>query len=346
MISVTRIGFLAFVEHTGITGTRSAGLDEGFALFERAAELGYDAGWVRVRHLEPYLSGPLPFLTAVAQRVPDIRLGTSVIPLRYESPVRLAEDAATADLLTGGRLHLGLSAGYTHSENVFGPVFGESEVGFDEEVDRRLRAFLAAVRGEPLAVADATLAGGKVVEEGQQLTAQPLSPTLPERLSYGAGRHATAVRTGNLGLGLQLSTLNTESTEESFEAYQERVITDYRAAHRAATGRDGDVSVGRMVLPVLRDSDRDDYGYLIERSNQRQAAHGTPGAPPLRFGVVHAGSPEEILAGLAADQALRAADELVVVLPFGHAPEVSRRIIETVAETVIPALRQPSRTNL
>jgi hypothetical protein len=52
---------------------------------------------------------------------------------------------------------------------------------------------------------------------------------------------------------------------------------------------------------------------------------------------VHSGSPEQIVASLSADVAIAAA-ELVTVLPFGHAPAVSRRIIDTVAETVLPAL--------
>jgi hypothetical protein len=148
----------------------------------------------------------------------------------------------------------------------------------------------------------------------------------------------TAVRTGTLGLGLQLSTLNGEITELSFEDYQARQIAGYREAHRAATGRPGYVSVGRMILPILRDSDRDDYAYLIDRSEKRQAAHGTPGAPPVHFGVVHTGKPDEIVAALRADTGLAAADELVVVLPFAHRPGVSRRIVETVAAEVLPAL--------
>ncbi|OLT21326.1 hypothetical protein BJF78_34300 [Pseudonocardia sp. CNS-139] len=332
----SRVGFLAFVEHTGVDGTRSAGLEEGFRLYELAERLGYGAGWVRTRHLEAYLSAPFPFFAALAQRTERIAFGTSVIPIRYENPVRLAEEAATTDLLTGGRLHIGLSGGYADGEALFGPVFGPIDRPFDEEVDARLRRFLAAVRGETLVV---TETDSPVAPAGTALTALPLSPTLPGRISYGAGRVATAVRTGELGLGLQLSTLATEVTDLGFEGYQAKQIEEYRAAHRAATGGDGSVSVGRMILPLLRGSDNEDYAFLIERDRKRQAARGTPDAPPIDFGIVHKGSPEEIVESLRADVALAAADELVVVLPFGHDPAVSRRIVETVAETVLPALR-------
>jgi alkanesulfonate monooxygenase SsuD/methylene tetrahydromethanopterin reductase-like flavin-dependent oxidoreductase (luciferase family) len=337
-----RTGFLAFVEHTGVDAhtARSAGLTEGFRLFAAAEELGYDTGWVRVRHLEPYLSAPLPFLAAVGQRTERLLLGTGVVPIRYENPARLAEEAATTDLLTGGRLQLGLSAGYSFAEGLFGPVFGRTELPFDEEVEQRLRRFLDAVRGTPLGVADAR---HPHAAEGTPLTAQPLSPTLPDRISYGAGRLATAARTGSLGLGLQLSTLNSEITELSFEDYQARQIATYREARRAVDGADGSVTVGRMILPILRLSDREDYAFLLDRDAQRQRDNGAPGAPPLHFGRVHAGDPDEIVAALTADAALQAADELVVVLPFDHRPEVAQRIVETVARTVLPGLHEALR---
>lgn len=343
-----RTGFLAFVEHTGVTGSRSDGLDEGLRMFTRAEELGYDAGWVRVRHLEPFLSAPLPFLTAAGQRTERISLGTSIIPMRYEQPVRLAEEAATTDLLVGGRLHLGLSAGYAHGEGLFSEVFGRpglvdgAERTFDDEVDHRLRRFLDAVRGGVLTHADATTGligqGTEIAPEGTPLTAQPLSPGLANRLSYGAGRRKTAVRTGSLGLGLQLSTLNGEVTDLSFEQYQAAQIADYREAHRAAAGTDGYAGVGRMILPLLTDADRDDFAYLIERSDKRQALYGTPDQPPVHFGVVLAGSPDEITAALNADAGVQAADELTIVLPFGHAPAVSYRMLETVSKEILPGL--------
>lgn len=332
-----RTGFLAFVEHTGVHASGSAGLRAGMALFYAAEELGYDTGWVRVRHLENYLSAPLPFLAAVGQHTERLGLGTGVVPVRYENPVRLAEDAATTDLLTGGRLHLGLSSGYGHAEPLYGPVYEPTDLSFADEVDRRLRRFLDAVRGSTLTVADGSTPHASA---GTPLIAQPQSPGLPARLSYGAGGQSSAVRTGTLGIGLQLSTLSNATGGLSFEDFQAGQIDAYRAAHRSATGTGGQVTVSRMILPILRPSDRDDYAHLLERDAQRRRDNGTPGAPPMHFGRVYAGDPDEIVAGLAADAALRAADELVVALPFDHRPEVSQRIIETVADTVLPGLRE------
>ena len=336
-VNPLRTGFLAFVEHTGVHASRSDGLQEGLRLFVAAEELGYDSGWVRVRHLENYLSAPLPFLAVVGQRTERIGLGTGVVPVRYENPVRLAEDAATTDLLTGGRLHLGLSSGYGSAENLYGPVYEPTELSFADEVDRRLRRFLDAVRGGTLTIADGSTPHAVA---GTPLTAQPLSPGLPGRVSYGAGSHSSAIRTGTLGIGMQLSTLSGATGELSFEDYQAGQIAAYQDTHRAATGTDGQVTVSRMILPILRSGDRDDYAHLVERDAQRQRDNGTPGAPPMNFGRVHFGDPDAIVAALAADAAVCRADELVVALPFDHRPEVSQRIIETVARTVLPGLQE------
>ena len=119
-----------------------------------AEELGYDTGWVRHRHLQNYLSSPLPFLTAVGQRTDNIHLGTAVIPLRFENAVRLAEDAATVDLLTNGRLELGLSSGYAGQDSIYSGVYGPIDGDLYSAVDRELKKFFTAIEGDTVAVAD------------------------------------------------------------------------------------------------------------------------------------------------------------------------------------------------
>ena len=85
-----RFGFVTQVEHTpGPStgpGAASGGLADGIALFVAAEELGYDVGYVRVRHLQDALSSPLLFLAALGQHTRRIQLGTAVIPLRFENP--------------------------------------------------------------------------------------------------------------------------------------------------------------------------------------------------------------------------------------------------------------------
>jgi alkanesulfonate monooxygenase SsuD/methylene tetrahydromethanopterin reductase-like flavin-dependent oxidoreductase (luciferase family) len=69
--------------------------------------LGFDSAWVRHRHLQFGISSPVAVLAAAAQRTARIELGTAVIPLGWENPLRLAEDLATVDVLSGGRLNPG-----------------------------------------------------------------------------------------------------------------------------------------------------------------------------------------------------------------------------------------------
>lgn len=87
------------------------GLEETLRLIVHGERLGYDSAWVRQRHLERGISSAATFLAAATQRTTRIGLGTAVIQLGYENPFRLAEDLATVDVLSGGRLAVGVSVG-------------------------------------------------------------------------------------------------------------------------------------------------------------------------------------------------------------------------------------------
>lgn len=330
-----RLSFLAFVEHTRVSSNRSLGLTEGLELFEYAEDLGYDTGYVRHRHLETYLSSPLTFLTAAAQRTTRIRVGTSVTPLRFEHPVRLAEDAATVDLLTGGRLELGLSSGYAATESTFSQAFGTIEGdNVRALVDARLETFLAAIEGRPVATAETDL---PFATAGTQLTVQPNSPGLRERVAYGAGGGSSARKAGQRGLRLQLSTLNTEIGELSFEDAQANFIRDYRDEHATASNAGSFASVSRAIVPYDTPSERAELQWLLDRDAERAADVG--GGPlPFQFGRVAHGSGEQVAAALRDDAGIHAADELVIALPFDYPAETQRRILRQFAQESAPLL--------
>ncbi|SJN36217.1 Alkanal monooxygenase alpha chain [Mycetocola reblochoni REB411] len=330
-------GILAFVEHGRAAGARSRALEDGLALVQLAEDLGYDRAFVRARHLEDYLSSPLTFLAAAAQRSERIGLGTAVIPLRYEDPIRLAEDAATVDLLSGGRLHLGFSSGYAQNEAVFAPVYGAIDRPFAAEAEHRLRRFLAAVEGTPVTTADEHTG---FAAAGTPLRVTPDAPGLAGRVSYGAGRLASAARAGELGVHLQLSTLSTGRDDGGFEAGQLAQIRAYRAARAEVTDVPGHVSVSRMILPILDASDAEALAPLLDRDAERQRAEHSDAPPSMQFGRVHAGDPDAIVAGLLADPALAEADELILALPFGHGDTTVRRMMRAVAVEVLPGLRR------
>lgn len=83
-----------------------------------AERLGADSVWCSEHHLfeDGYLPQPLTFLAAVAARTSRVRLGTALVLAPLRSPVQIAEEAAIVDLLSGGRLELGIGAGYRMPE--------------------------------------------------------------------------------------------------------------------------------------------------------------------------------------------------------------------------------------
>ncbi|PPF32344.1 LLM class flavin-dependent oxidoreductase [Rathayibacter sp. AY1D2] len=335
--------FVPYPEGPEQPGDAARSLEDGLALLELAEELGYGTGWVRVRHFERYLASPMTFFAAASQRTRRLRLGTAVIGARYESPVRLAEDAATVDLLSGGRLDLGVSSGFAHLASVFDGVFGQAERDFREEAQERIARLREALSGAVLGVAESALMS---VPVGAPLVQQPHAPGLADRLWYGAGTVASAVRAGEQGMHLQVSTLNTEETGLPFAEQQAVQIRAYREAFSAAhPGRTSRVTAGRIVLPLLDAADEEAHRPFIEGYLARMDDEGRPRtadrsiiAAPMRFSPLHVGSPERIVASLAADPALAEADALTVTLPAVGGVESHRRILRAVAERIAPQL--------
>ena len=110
-----KIGFLSFGHWTPSphSQTRSASdaLLQSIELAVAAEELGADGAYFRVHHFANQLSSPFPLLAAIGARTSRIEIGTGVIDMRYENPLYMAEDAGAADLISGGRLQLGISRG-------------------------------------------------------------------------------------------------------------------------------------------------------------------------------------------------------------------------------------------
>jgi alkanesulfonate monooxygenase SsuD/methylene tetrahydromethanopterin reductase-like flavin-dependent oxidoreductase (luciferase family) len=334
--AVTRLE-LSFLTFAPYDDPADAGrsLREAVDLFRFAEDLGYDVGWVRVRHLEKYLSAPFALFGALAQATSRLRFGTAVLPMRYLDPVTVAEEAATVDLLSGGRLELGLAGGIKPAASLLDPVYGVTGE-FDTEAQERIARVRAAIAGEPVAVAPES--AFPIAPPGTPLVVTPHSPTLADRVWYGPGSRATATRTGQLGMDLLVSTLNSEDDGRSFEETQRDQILDYRAAYTGS--RDPRVVAGRIILPSVTAADDELFAEYIAWYAGRFDATGRPPAG-TGFGVfspTHHGPADAVVEGLRADVALREVTGLDVVLPANATHAMSRRILENVATSVAPHL--------
>src|SRR4051812_37688880 len=183
-----RIGFLSFgAWHPAAGRTNSAAdaMQQTLELAVAAEEVGIDGAFLRVHHFAQQLSAPFPLLSAIGVRTSRIEIGTAVIDMRYENPLYMAEDAAVADLLSGGRLQLGISRGSPEPAYRGADAFGYAppESMSDAELARRkTELFRAAIAGAGVVHADA---GG--APAAATLPIQPLSPGLSERIWWGSG---------------------------------------------------------------------------------------------------------------------------------------------------------------
>ena len=122
------------------------GHESTLEVIELGEQLGFDSAWVRHRHLQYGISSPVAILAAASQRTSRIALGTAVIPLGWENPLRLAEDLATVDLLSGGRLNPGVSVG---TADALGRREGGALPGHRRARGLQLRAGRAAAADGP-----------------------------------------------------------------------------------------------------------------------------------------------------------------------------------------------------
>src|SRR3954468_12370497 len=136
-----KLGFLTIGSFDG--ADPGAGHETTLQVIELGEQLGFDSAWVRHRHLQYGISSPVAVLAAATQRTRRIALGTAVIPLGWENPLRLAEDLATVDVLSGGRLNPGGSVGppmrYDDVREALYPDTADVEDFSYERVQRLLR---------------------------------------------------------------------------------------------------------------------------------------------------------------------------------------------------------------
>ncbi len=326
---LTKLGFLTIGLFDG-TDPRP-GHESTLRIIELGEQLGFDSAWVRHRHLQYGISSPIAVLAAASQRTSRIELGTAVIPLGWENPLRLAEDLATVDLLTGGRLNPGVSVGppmrFDEVKQALYPDTADIEDFSYERVQRLLRF----IRGEA-----ATGFSGVEGIEAFSDRVQPHAKGLARRMWYGGASLRSAQWAGENGMNLLASSVVKAEESENFAEIQLSHIRTYRAHHP-----DGDrarVSQGLVVIPTDGASaeQRSRYEQYAQSRTPRTAAPQGPAR--LMFEVDFVGTSQEIAEKLYAHAAFREIDEVAFALPFSFEHDDYVQILTDIATRLGPAL--------
>ncbi|MDX6301667.1 MAG: hypothetical protein QOF53_2881 [Nocardioidaceae bacterium] len=334
-----KIGFLSFGHWTPSpqSQTRSASdaLLQSIELAVATEELGADGAFFRVHHFASQLASPFPLLAAIGARTSRIEIGTGVIDMRYENPLYMAEDAGAADLISGGRLQLGISRGSPEQVvdgfRYFGyqPAEGSDHAAMARE---HTAVFLEVIKGEGFAEPNPR---PMFPNPPGPLRIEPHSPGLRDRIWWGAGTRATAEWTAEQGMNLMSSTLLTEDTGVPFHRLQAEQIERFRDAWKTAGHeREPRVAVSRSIFPVVSDLDRAYFGG--ESRSQDQVGYLDGGA--ARFGKTYAGEPDQLVKDLGEDEAVAAADTLLITIPNQLGVDYNAHLIDSLLREVAPGL--------
>lgn len=304
-----------------------------------AERLGFDQAWITEHHFNAFsVSASLfPLLAHLAGRTERIELGAAAVLLPFHDPVCVAEDVATVDALSGGRLLLGIGKG-----GPFPDQFRHFGVGHDESRQRMY---------ESLRVIEAVFAGLGIDHHGEHYRYQdlsvyprPIRPSMPIWLASAAPESLTLAATRGYGL-MGPSAASTETMRavlDDFRAYRPPattppfVLARYVMCHRDAG------HAREEALPFIRDFAK----------NMRVAIRNIPSAngEVLPFGLSEAAFDEDRLLANAivgdpaacVEQclALREAlgDFVLLLKPASYDPQRNRDSLSLFAERVRPLL--------
>ncbi|MBS0640269.1 MAG: putative FMN-dependent luciferase-like monooxygenase [Proteobacteria bacterium] len=295
-----------------------------------AERLGYDAAWVAQHHFhedEGGLPSPFVFLSHVAARTSRIRLGTGIITLPLEMPVRVAEDAIVLDLMSGGRLELGVGNGGNPT------AFAGFELDDRDRNDifiRHLDRLRGALQGGPVPGGD---------------TIYPNHPDLARRIWQATFSVAGGARAGRAGDGLMLSRTQPrppEAPDATLAEIQEPIIDAYLAALPAGQAPrivgSRSVFVADTRAEALRLAD---VGLRVQARRFVEQGHSLTSdslSDIIRIFDVHVGTPDDVIASLRADRTLARCTDLAVQVHSVDPPHpLILRSIELVAREVAPA---------
>ncbi|QGF22480.1 putative FMN-dependent luciferase-like monooxygenase [Raineyella fluvialis] len=300
------------------------------AQIQQAERYGYRSAWVAQHHFhesEGGLPSPLVFLAHAAARTSRIRLGTGVITLPMEAPVRLAEDLAVLDRLADGRVEVGLASGGTPGSF---PAFGHRFDNRHTVYFRHLQDLLDAWEGRGVA--------------GTENRLYPSGGTLPERLWHATFSADGARRAGRRGLGLMLSRTQPRPEGDphaSLPELQHPIIDAYLESLPPEVSPR--IMASRTLFVSEDRAEAQEYGEQGLRRGVERLRYLDPRLASARLEDLtavtdtHLGTPEDVIASLATDTVLQRATDVVFQVHSVDPPhEATLQSIALVAERVAP----------
>jgi alkanesulfonate monooxygenase SsuD/methylene tetrahydromethanopterin reductase-like flavin-dependent oxidoreductase (luciferase family) len=335
-----KIGFLSFGHWNDSYGSRVRSardaLLQSIDLAVAAEELGADGAYFRVHHFARQLGSPFPLLAAVGARTQKIEIGTAVIDMRYENPFYMAEDAGAADTIAGGRLQLGISRGSPEQAIDGWRHFGYTPAEGETDADmarRHAGVFLNLLEGEGFAQPNPR---PMFPNPPGLLRLEPHSDGLRDRIWWGSSSNATSRWAAERGMNLQSSTLKDDESGEPLHVQQRKQIEIFREAwKKAGHRREPRVSVSRSIFALVDDRDR---AYFGRDTHDRDQIGYIDANTRAIFGRSYAAEPDVLIKELAADEAIAAADTLLLTVPNTLGVDYNAHVIGSILKHVAPAL--------
>ncbi len=307
-VTINHLGFL--VPGNYASADPWQGIEATLQLIAFGERLGFDSAWVRQRHLEPGIGTAAVFLAAASQRTTFIQIGSAVIQIGYESPFRLAEDLSMVDVLSRGRLNIGLSAGVPPHAHLLAPLVHDGNWQDHDLSHARIARFAANLRGDYLGDAGTVIA---TPFGPQRPRLQPFAAGLSERLWYGGGSLKSARWAGESGFNLLTGNVITGEDADDFHTAQARLIKAYR---QASDGWPGRIAVGRVIVPTDGASPARTARYHAYAAGRQERTRSPQGERRTLFARDLVGSADQIVEWLLADPVLHLVDELRLELPY------------------------------
>jgi alkanesulfonate monooxygenase SsuD/methylene tetrahydromethanopterin reductase-like flavin-dependent oxidoreductase (luciferase family) len=327
-----RVGYFTYLEGTRPQAEVYA---EVIELFERAEAVGFDSAWVAQHHFAHHggLPSPFVFFAAVAARTRQLRLGTAIVALPLENPIRVAEDAAVFDALFPGRLELGLGTGFA-SEAVLA-TFGHPGGDRRALYDRKFQELVRALDGDP------------VNTDGDILN--PPAPDLRRRIWESPASLERTAEIARRGSGLLLSRIAIGGGDRPSHEIQIPLVERYLA--ELPPGVEPRIGFSRTVYPSRnpRQAERDlTAGLEATAAIQARAGQPPSGIPVegrFRHNNIHFGEPERVIESLLREPLIDTITDLICqVQPGLPSQEQTLEAIELIATEVAPSLGwEPAR---